>query len=786
MTHSPASQAVQMAVEFGRVLRRRWQYPFATLALAVALGAVYYVTAERSYEATSLLQVIQSRADLLTQQQADAGAVQNLIPTQERLLTSPVVLENALARIRTLDPKLLIDFEDSPTEDHAKVLKKTLSASGLRQTDIVQVRCRSKSPAAAEALLGAVVASYLQYIRENHKDFSAHIVDILQRERGGYESQLRQKEFQLLQFKRAFGDLGLRSGDSATHPAVQRVLKLNEGYLAAQGERIRLESLAAAVDLAVARKADLSPYLLEIEPNVGRDLLARGLGLGTLDQQNLAQIEQEVLKDRARLESLSRYLGESNPEIQELQASIASREAYVASFHSADAVTDSERERLSRIVSSTLADQLAKARAYEAELAQEYAAGERDAVELVGNLAQIEILEHEATNLRRLNDVMLDRIAALDIGQDKASVRAEVVGRPHADPHPVWPTLYLVAFACVAMGLGAGSALAYVHDLLDDRFRSPEELEEQLSVPTLAIVRKLPLDDDELGVDGLLVHTRPQAVECEAFRTLRTTLSFSKEDRDLLAVTSSEPGDGKTTVLSNLGVAYAQAGKRTLLIDADLRKPGLSRFFEMRGSRGLSDVLRGRQSVSSLADRCVRTTEIDGLFVLPSGAKPGNPSELLSGVRLAETLRWALENYDQVLIDCPPAMAGPDASIVASHCDGLLLVVSPHKNRRQVVARAAADLRAMAAPLIGVVANQIDAASGHGYYGYGYGYGYAEAYGADDEEEDDFGADDSHAMIASRPAKIVSREPVRASTQRRSIAWEPESDDASSLRRRAA
>jgi capsular polysaccharide biosynthesis protein len=370
-TNSPARQAVQMLAEFGRVLRRRWRYPVATLALAVGLGVVYYVTAERTYEATSLLQVIQSRADLLTQQQADAGALQNLIPTQERLLTSPIVLENALARIRTLDPELLVDFEGSQPEDHAKVLKKTLSASGLRQTDIVQVRCRSKSPAAAEALLGAVVASYLQYIRENHKDFSAHIVDILQRERGGYESQLRQKEFQLLQFKRAFGDLGLRSGDSATHPAVQRVLKLNEGYLAAQGERIRLESLAAAVELAVARKADLSPYLLEIEPNVGRDLLARGLGLGTLDQQNLAQIEQDVLKDRARLENLSRYLGESNPEIQELQASIASREAYVASFHSADVSTDSERERLSRIVRSTLADQLSKARAYEAELAQE-------------------------------------------------------------------------------------------------------------------------------------------------------------------------------------------------------------------------------------------------------------------------------------------------------------------------------------------------------------------------------------------------------------------------------
>jgi capsular exopolysaccharide synthesis family protein len=274
------------------------------------------------------------------------------------------------------------------------------------------------------------------------------------------------------------------------------------------------------------------------------------------------------------------------------------------------------------------------------------------------------------------------------------------------------------------------------------------------------------------------VHARPQAVECEAFRTLRTTLSFSKESRELLAITSSEPSDGKTTVVSNLGVAYAQAGKRTLLIDADMRRPGLSRFFEMRGLRGLSDLLRGRESLDAFARRCVQSTEVELLYVIPSGAKPSNPSELLSGARLGELLHWALEHYDQVLIDCPPAMAGPDASIVASHADGLLLVVTPHKNRRRVVARAAADLRAMASPLIGVVANQVDASSGHGYYGYGYGYGYGEAYGSEDDQDDDFEDEDS-------PVAFAAREPIAVKSPRRQVAWDAEPEDAAAPRRRA-
>lgn len=765
-TNSPARQAVQMLADLGRVLRRRWRYPVATLAVAIGLAGLYYVSTERSYEASALLQVIQSRSDLLNHEQSESGALQNLIPTQERLVTCPVVIENALVRIRTFPKDLRIDFEDAPAEDEAKILKEAISASGLRQTDIVQVRCQSKSPDAAEALLGAVVEAYLAYIRETHKDVSANKVAILQRERGAYESQLREKESKLLQFKRALGDLGLRSGDSVTHPSVQRVLKLNETFLAAQETRVRLESLASAVDQAIAREADLAPYLLEIEPEAGRGLLARGLGLGDADRLKLAEIEREILTDQARLESLGKYLGENNPEIQELEASIGARQAYVASFHGQGApASGQERANLSRIVRTTLADQLAKARAYETELSRQYATSEQEAVDLVGNLAQIEILEHEAANLRRLNDVMLDRIAALDVGQDKAAVRVEVVGRPHGDPDPVWPKLYLVALACVALGLGSGAALAYVHDLLDDRFRSPEELEEQLGVPTLAIVRKLP-ELDEYGAEGLLVHADPQAVECEAFRTLRTTLAFSREERRLLAVTSSEPGDGKTTVIANLGVAFAQAGLRTIVIDADMRRPGLTRFFDLRGEAGLSEILRGREDVSDAVENCICATGVRGLAMLPSGAKPANPSELLSGPRLGELVRWALDSYDQVLIDCPPAMAGPDASIVSAHVDGTLLVVTPQKNRRRVVVRAATDLRAVNVPLVGVVANQVDAADGMGYYAYGYGYGYSEAYGHEDEEDDEEPIVASPPIPSQRTANSSARRPARATAER--------------------
>ncbi len=201
-----------------------------------------------------------------------------------------------------------------------------------------------------------------------------------------------------------------------------------------------------------------------------------------------------------------------------------------------------------------------------------------------------------------------------------------------------------------------------------------------------------------------------------------------------LAVTSSEPSDGKTTVLANLAVSYAHAGKRTLLIDADLRRPGMTKLFQLRGTDGVSNILRGRDDVSAMANTNTQETGIEGLQVLASGPKPPNPGELLSGDRFLDLVAWAEANYDQVLVDCPPVMAASDAAIVGRLVDGMVLVVQPQKNHRRIVLRAAEQLQAMRVNVLGTVVNRVDES---GEYGYGYGYGYGEEYGADYDDEVD-------------------------------------------------
>lgn len=278
-------------------------------------------------------------------------------------------------------------------------------------------------------------------------------------------------------------------------------------------------------------------------------------------------------------------------------------------------------------------------------------------------------------------------------------------------------------------GLGLGLAAVYVLDTLDDRFRSVEELQSQTRVPVMAIVYQLPRREPA-GIPSLQLLAEPAAPESEAFRTLRTSLALSNEPTGRIVVTSAEPGDGKTTVLANTAVACAKSGRRTLLVDADLRRPGLTGLLGYRGADGLSTVIRSQEPVEQTAPLRIQRTEVPLLDVLPSGPRPANPAELLAGPKFSELLAWAEGHYDQILIDSPPILATSDTAIVGRLVDGVLLVVQPLKNKRRLVLRAVESLGQLKIPLIGVVANRI---GGGGYYAYGGDY--AAADGGDPDQQ---------------------------------------------------
>jgi capsular exopolysaccharide synthesis family protein len=248
----------------------------------------------------------------------------------------------------------------------------------------------------------------------------------------------------------------------------------------------------------------------------------------------------------------------------------------------------------------------------------------------------------------------------------------------------------------------------------------------------MAVVGKL---EKLLGQGTAALHAwiQPNGAETEAFRTLRTALALSEGGVQSLVVSSVEPADGKTTVIANLAVAFAQSGKRTLLIDGDLRRPGLTPLLGLRGHAGLTTVLLSPAPVVEASEANLCRGFVENLDVIPSGPRPTNPAEMLVSPRLPELLAWGESNYDVVLIDGPPVLPVADSMIIGRLVDGVLFVVRPEKTRRRLALRAVDSIQNFGVKVVGVVANHVTFEKSHSYYGYGYGYSYQYGYGHEDE-----------------------------------------------------
>lgn len=222
----------------------------------------------------------------------------------------------------------------------------------------------------------------------------------------------------------------------------------------------------------------------------------------------------------------------------------------------------------------------------------------------------------------------------------------------------------------------------------------------------------------------IITDINPKSPISEAYRALRTNIEFSAVDEQLkvIMLTSAGPGEGKSTTAANLAVAYAQADKKVLLIDADLRKPTMHHTFLKTNRRGLTNIIAGQGSSKEI----IMETDINNLDLLTSGPVPPNPSEILGSKRMNAILEELKLIYDVIIIDTPPALAVTDAQIVATKCDGVILVVDSGKVKREAAIKVKANLEHVKARILGVVLNNLDRKNSDAYYYYYYYYGNKE------------------------------------------------------------
>ncbi|WP_094549307.1 CpsD/CapB family tyrosine-protein kinase [Petroclostridium xylanilyticum] len=224
------------------------------------------------------------------------------------------------------------------------------------------------------------------------------------------------------------------------------------------------------------------------------------------------------------------------------------------------------------------------------------------------------------------------------------------------------------------------------------------------------------------GERSLIAHTNPKSPISEAYRVLRTNIQFSSVDKPLkvIVVTSAGPGEGKTTTMANLAITFAQSGSRTLLIDADLRKPKVHRTFYLSNQKGMTNVLAQHDDYK----QHIQKSAAENLDVLTSGPIPPNPSELLSSNSMKQFIEKVRQDYDIVLIDAPPVGTVTDAAILSTIVDGTMLVTASGQVEIEAAQRAKELLEKVKANIIGVVLNKLSKnAQGNYYYYYYYYYG---------------------------------------------------------------
>jgi len=384
--------------------------------------------------------------------------------------------------------------------------------------------------------------------------------------------------------------------------------------------------------------------------------------------------------------------------------------------------------------------------------------------EMAERMVEYNILKREAEANKTLYDGLMTKLKEVGISAALQSSNIRVVDPAMIPAYPSRPAKARNIALAFLVGLVGGIGLALMREYLDNTVKTRDDIETLARLPSLAVVpqfdgsstngsRKRLLqgiapNGHEKRIELVAQHL-PKSQMSEAFRALRTSLLLSQPGRppQVILVTSALPREGKTTAAANLAVTLAQLGDSTVLVDADLRKPGVGRLLNMGNGKyaGFSSYLAG---VSSLDLVTVPHPDIPNLAAIPTGPLPPNPADLLSSHKLADAIAELRTKFKFVVIDSPPIMAATDAVILSVQTDGVLLVVRSGETPKEAFTRTRDLLISVKCHILGVVLNAVDSSAPDYYYSYRY-YPYSEGYGP--QEASDVAHDqDEHPETVSK------------------------------------
>lgn len=713
-------------VSFWRMMRkRRWT---VLTAFAVMFGVVLVGTLEQKpvYRAKVLIEIDKENPGLVSPQEVLQleEVTDTYLETQYKVLNSDdlaerVISQLGLDQVQEFRPithgwfwtQILTGVHrialsaNRPVGPQAVLqeavlahFQKNLDVKPIRRSRAVEINFDSEDPNLSASVVNAIAANYMQKNLEARWEATQRASGWLSEKLADLKSKLEQSDEAMQKYAADNGLLILETDNGTAENIVNQSLRELQGELNhAQEVRYEKES-----QYRLIQSGDAASLPGVVDNKLLQDLAVRLADL----QRERAQLAVTFTDDYPRV-------AQTQSQIAEIQAAI-------------------DRERASAV--RAIGNEYLAAVQKEKLIEQALAGKEQDANVVAEKSVQYGILRRDVDTNKNLYEGLLQRLkeAGVSAGLNASNIRVVDPGKPSF--HPVAPKIALNLGLAAVLGMALGVCAAFVQDHLDQTVQNAKDVDRYLRLPALAFIPSLEslrafrdsgMDPRERGYTirmtdpkdagrRSLVISPPRndpgiqfnSVLSEAFRELRTSVLLSRASHPThsILVTSAQVGEGKTVVAMNLGVSLAQLGRRTLLIDADMRRPSIQKYFPQGGKQQLGGYLAGK---GRWQDQ-VSTTPVSGLDVLLGGSVPSNPAELLSSSAMRTLMDEAAAAYQFVILDSPPLLNVADSRILASLADSTVLVVKCGDTPRQVVQYAESQARAAGANLLGVVLNYLD------------------------------------------------------------------------------
>jgi capsular exopolysaccharide synthesis family protein len=678
--------------EYLRVIRKRIWLLIVIFVPTVTGVAIASYKMTPVYQATAFLQIEKKQPNIVGIQDVYQMDVRpdDYYQTQYRLITSRRVCKAVFDRF-----SLALSERYAHGKDQVGSFISDIIVKPIRDTYLVNVSYESEDPRLAAKVANAVSDEYIATVRRQKKTVSDEAENKIVEQIPVLREKLIESQSSLQKFEEENSALSFQKR--------REVIYGNLLLLNAQFTKVAQEVAGAKAQCKSVDKAGTLEDLLSLPE------IVNSLTIQSYSDRKLA-LETEKAELAQKYKPNSDVIKAIDSQIKVVAEKIQSE---------IDSIVESVRKQLEQRNSES--EELQALIYKQEELAKSVDA----------KMSRYDSLRAEVEGNRKLYDEFVQRQKELQSSSQFDLGTVQIIDRAEVLTTPVRPKKGLYILLAGVFSILGGIGLAFLLEHLDDTIKTHEDVEKYISLPVLGVVPSVKADKKNTEYVDLLAHREPKSNISEAYRSIRTSLLYSslnQAEPKAYVIISAGPREGKTTVAINLAITLAHAGKRVLLVDSDLRRPRIHKTFKTDGANGLTNCLVGQGS----ARECVAQTEIENLYIMPSGPIPPNPAELLGSAKMKEFVAEMKKDFDAVILDSPPLVAVTDGAVLAAIADGALQVIWAGSTSRKLIGAGKESVESIGAKVVGVILNNLRA-SGSSYYYYRYPR-YYEHYGAQEKE----------------------------------------------------